>query len=277
VLPITFLSDYGHEDEFVGVCHGVIQRIAPGVAVIDIAHGLPRQDVRVASLVLRNALPYMPKGVHLAVVDPGVGTERRPIAVRCLDGHFFVGPDNGLLWPAMERCGGVEIAVDIAHSPYRLEPVSATFHGRDLFSPVAARLALETPIEHTGEPVQLPELNRIDLPRPKVVPGEVTARVLTIDRFGNLQLNLYRDQLAKAGFAIDDAIRVQAGRKGWRATFVRTFGDADPGEAIVFEDSSRAIAIAVNGGSAAEMLALEPDSELKLRPWSRARETPGAA
>jgi S-adenosylmethionine hydrolase len=274
VLPITFLSDYGYEDEFVGVCHGVIQRIAPGVMVIDIGHGLPPQDVRVASLVLRNALPYMPRGVHLAVVDPGVGTDRRPIAVRCLDGHFFVGPDNGLLWPAMERCGGVEVAVDITHSPYRLDPVSATFHGRDLFAPVAARLALETPIERTGAPVPLPELERIDFPRPKVLPGEVTARVLAIDRFGNVQLNLYRDQLASAGFAIDDAIRLQVGRKGRRATFARTFGDAGPGETLVFEDSSRAIAIAVNGGNAAETLALELDSELKLRPWSRAGGAP---
>ena len=265
MLPITFLSDYGHEDEFVGVCHGVIQRIAPGATVIDIAHGLPRQDVRTAALTLRNALPFMPKGIHLAVVDPEVGTSRRPLAVRAHDGHLFVGPDNGLLWPALERCGGGEIAVDIAQSPYRLDPVSATFHGRDLFAPVAARLALETPLEHTGSPVSLAEFNRIDLPHPKILPGSVTARVLAVDRFGNVQLNLYRDQIAKAGFATGASVRVQAGRRSRRATYARTFADAAQGEAIVYEDSTRNIAVAINGGDAAKALGIAPDAELKIK------------
>jgi S-adenosyl-L-methionine hydrolase (adenosine-forming) len=276
VLPITFLSDYGHEDEFVGVCHGVIQRIAPGASVIDITHGLPRGDVRTAALTLRNSLQYMPRGVHLAVVDPEVGTGRRPLAVRCVDGRLLVGPDNGLLWPSIERSGGVEIAVDIAHSPYRLEPVSATFHGRDLFAPVAARLALETPIENTGTPVPGDGLVHVDLPRPKVLEGEVTARVLAIDRFGNAQLNVFLDQMAKAGFALGTTLRVQSGSKGRRALYARTFGDAAEGEAVVFEDSSRSIAIALNGGDAATALALKPGAEVKLRPWSEESEAAGA-
>ena len=271
MLPISFLSDYGHEDEFVGVCHGVIQRIAPGATVIDISHGMPRHDVRTAALTLRNALPFLPRGVHLAVVDPEVGTSQRPLAIRCLDGHLLVGPDNGLLWPSIERCGGVEVAIDIAHSPYRLEPVSATFHGRDLYAPVAARLALETAIENTGTPVPPDELGRMDLPRPKVLQGEVTARVLTIDRFGNVQLNLYPDQMAKAGLRIGEPVRVQAGRRGRRATYARTFADAAPGEAVVYEDSTRIIAVALNGGDAAAALAVAPDAEVKLRPWSRER------
>jgi S-adenosyl-L-methionine hydrolase (adenosine-forming) len=277
VLPITFLSDYGHDDEFVGVCHGVIQRIAPGAIVIDVVHGLPRQDVRTAALTLRRVLAYMPKGVHLAVVDPEVGTARRPLAVRCLDGHVLVGPDNGVLWPAIERCGGVETAVNLDHTPYRLEPVSATFHGRDIFAPVAARLALETPIEHAGSPVAPGDLVRIDLPRPKVAEGEVTARVLSIDRFGNVQLNVYRDQLAKAGFGIGNPVRIQAGRKSRRAVYAHTFAEVNAGEAIVYEDSTRAIAIAVNGGSAAAVLAVEPDSELKLKPWPRRSKAPAEA
>jgi S-adenosylmethionine hydrolase len=267
MLPISFLSDYGHEDEYVGVCHGVIQRIAPGATVIDLAHGLPPRDVRAAALALRNALDYVPKGVHLAVVDPEVGTPRRPLALRCGDGHLFVGPDNGLLWPAIERCGGVEVAVDIAHTPYRLEPVSATFHGRDLFAPVAARLALETPIENAGSPVAPNDIRQLDLPRPNVGSGEVTARVLAIDRFGNLQLNLYRDQLANAGLLPGTDLRVQAGRRGRRAVYGRTFADAVAGETVVFEDSSRSIAVAVNGGSAAEAMQAGADSEIKLRPW----------
>jgi S-adenosyl-L-methionine hydrolase (adenosine-forming) len=268
MLPITFLSDYGDRDEFVGVCHGVIQRTAPGATVIDLVHGLPRHDVRAGALALRNSLGYVPKGVHLAVVDPHVGTERRALALRCGDGHLLVGPDNGLLWPAIERCGGADVAVDLAHSPYRLEPVSATFHGRDLFAPVAARLALGTPIEHAGSPVAPDDVRRLDLPRPRVLAGEVAARVLAVDRFGNLQLNLYRDQLEHAGLLPGHDLRVQVGRRGRRAVHGRTFADAAPGETVVFEDSSRAIAIAVNAGSAAETLQAGADSEVKLRPWA---------
>ena len=176
MLPITFLSDYGHEDDFVGVCHGVIQRIAPGAVVIDIAHGLPPHDTRTAALVLRNTLPYMPLGVHLAIVDPGVGTERRAVALRSADGRFFVGPDNGLLSLAFEQAGGVESAVDLSDSPYRLEPFSATFHGRDLFAPVAAQLALGAALEVAGAPFPPQELDRIELPAVAVAPGELDAR-----------------------------------------------------------------------------------------------------
>jgi S-adenosylmethionine hydrolase len=268
MLPITFLSDYGHEDEFVGVCHGVIERIAPGAIVIDLVHGLPAHDVRAAALALRNALPYVPRGVHLAVVDPEVGTPRRPLAVRAADGHLFVGPDNGLLWPAIERCGGVDVAVDVAHSPYRLEPLSATFHGRDLFAPVAARLALETPLEHAGGPVSPDEVTRLGLLRAKVGVRRISARVLAIDRFGNLQLNVDAEQMHDAGFAHGDALRVQAGRRRRRTIFGRTFADAPAGEAVLYEDSSGAIAVALNGESAAEALAVAPDAGVELRPWS---------
>src|SRR3954468_22855087 len=133
---ITFLSDYGHEDEFVGVCHGVMARIAPDARVLDVSHGIERHDVRSGALVLRRALPYMPAGVHLAVVDPEVGGQRRAVAVRCAEeGRMLVGPDTGLLAPAAQRLGGAVEAVDIGRSPHRLEPVAATFHGRDVFAP----------------------------------------------------------------------------------------------------------------------------------------------
>src|SRR6476661_5582708 len=155
---ITFLSDYGLEDEFAGVCHGVIAGICPDARVIDLTHGIPRHDVRAGALVLRSALAYLPRGIHLAVVDPDVGAERRAVAIRCDDGRMLVGPDNGLLSLAAQAAGGIVEAVDIARSPFRLEPVSATFHGRDLFAPVAARLALETPIENTGLPVPVDDL-----------------------------------------------------------------------------------------------------------------------
>jgi hypothetical protein len=268
MLPITFLSDYGHQDEFVGVCHGVIEKIAPGATVIDLAHGIPPRDVTAGALVLRNALPFVPKGVHLAVVDPDVGTPRRALAVRCHDGHQFVGPDNGLLWPALESCGGIEIAVDISNSPHRLDPLSATFHGRDLFAPVAARLCLETPIEQTGDTIAAGDVLRLDLPRPQVNGRMIGAQVIAVDRFGNLRLNVSADQMDEAGFALNAALRARVGRRLRRAKFGRTFADVLPGEAVLYEDSSEAIALAVNGQSAAEALAALPGTEVELRPWS---------
>src|SRR5204862_7649801 len=135
---VTLLSDYGTDDEFVGVCHAVIRSIRPSVPIIDVTHGIRRHDVREGAIVLRNALPYLPVGVPVAVVDPQVGTERRGVAVRCADDRILVGPDNGLLSLAWDRAGGAVEAVDISRSPFRLEPASAAFHGRDVFAAVAA-------------------------------------------------------------------------------------------------------------------------------------------
>src|SRR3954469_3218468 len=154
MLPVTFLSDYGLVDEFVGVCHAVIARIAPEARVIDLTHGIPRHDARTGALVLARALPYAPPGVHLAVVDPEVGAERRGVAIRCAEeGRFLVGPDNGLLMPAAAAFGGAVEAVDVARSPHRLEPVAATFHGRDVFAPVAAHLAAGAEVRDAGTPL----------------------------------------------------------------------------------------------------------------------------
>src|SRR4051812_36618301 len=145
-LPITFLSDYGLEDDFVGVCHAVMARIVPDARIVDLTHGLERHDVRTAAMVLRRSLPFCAPGVHLAVVDPGVGTARRAIALKTTEeDRILVGPDNGLLSLAAQRFGGIAEVVDVTRSPHRLEPVSATFHGRDLFAPVAAHLAAGAP------------------------------------------------------------------------------------------------------------------------------------
>src|SRR5881392_1877131 len=138
---ITFLSDFGLQDDFVGTCHGVIKRIAPDAEIIDITHGIPPQAVLQGAIVLANTLPYMPEGVHLAVVDPGVGTDRRGVVLTGADGRLYVGPDNGLLVPATERLGGIAAAHELARAEYRLAPVSRTFHGRDVFAPAAAHLA----------------------------------------------------------------------------------------------------------------------------------------
>jgi S-adenosyl-L-methionine hydrolase (adenosine-forming) len=268
LLPITFLSDYGHRDEYVGVCHGVIERIAPGARVIDLVHEVPAHDVRAGSLALRRALPYLPKGVNLAVVDPGVGTARRPLAVRSHDGQQFVGPDNGLMWPAIEDCGGIDVAIDIADTPYRLDPVSATFHGRDLFAPVTARLALETPIENVGRPVSPDGIVRLELPPAEVRAGTIRAAVLAVDRFGNLILNVGRAQLQEARLSRKGGIlSVTAGPARRRAALESTFGDVPVGEIVVYEDSSGAIALALNGGSAAEALSAAAGDAVELAPW----------
>jgi S-adenosylmethionine hydrolase len=269
-LPITFLSDYGYEDEFAGVCRGVIQQIAPGAMVIDITHGLPPREIRPAALVLRNALPFMPAGVHLAVVDPGVGSKRRPLALRCADGRLLVGPDNGLLWPAAERFGGVEVAVDIESSPFRLEPVSATFHGRDLFAPVAAHLALGKPLTEAGSGFPPPELVRMTLPTPAIRDGEIGAHAVYVDRFGNMQLNLDGEQMRTAGFEPGGTLIIEVENTRQEAVFVRTFADVPPGELLVHEDSYAAIAIAVNRGSAADRLGAGIDAELRMLRAGRA-------
>jgi S-adenosyl-L-methionine hydrolase (adenosine-forming) len=264
MLPITFLSDYGHEDDFVGVCHGVIQRIAPGVIVIDIAHALPPHDTRTAALVLRNTLPYMPPGVHLAIVDPGVGTERRAVALRSADGRFFVGPDNGLLSLAFEQSGGVESVVDLSDSPYRLEPFSATFHGRDLFAPVAAQLALGAALEEAGRSFSSQELDRLELPAVKLSPGELNAQALYVDRFGNIQLNAAAADMGAAGLEPGGHLRVVARGTPHEAIYVRTFADAPWRALLVYVDSYDAITLAVNGGSAAAALSLSPGAPVTL-------------
>ena len=152
-MIVSLLTDYGHEDEFVGVCHAVIRGIAPDVPIVDLTHGITSYGVREGAIVLRNALPYVPPGVHVAIVDPQVGTERRGVALLTAEERILVGPDNGLLSPAWERFGGVVEAVDISRSQHRLEPVSATFHGRDIFAPVAAHLATGAPLSDAGQHV----------------------------------------------------------------------------------------------------------------------------
>lgn len=266
MLPISFLTDYGHGDEFVGVCHGVMQRIAPGVMVIDVAHEVPRHDVRIGALALRHAVPFMPRGVHLAVVDPGVGGDRRAVALRCADGNLFVGPDNGLLWPAVEECGGAEAVLDIAASPFRLDPVSATFHGRDVFAPVAAHLALGAPLEEAGKAVDPSSLEALYLPAAEVSEGRVRAHVVAVDRFGNLQLDLTSDDMRAAGFEPGDCIEVLSRRRTGEATYARTFADVGAGRAVLIEDSSGRMAVAVNQGRAAGALGIGADAELLLQP-----------
>jgi S-adenosylmethionine hydrolase len=264
---VSLLTDYGYEDEFVGVCHAVIRAIAPAVPIVDLTHGIPRYGVRQGAIVLRNALPYVPAGVHVAIVDPQVGTERRGIAARTGDGRILVGPDNGLLSLAWERSGGVVEAVDISRSPHRLEPVSATFHGRDIFAPVAARLAAGAELADAGQHVDPDELQSLPLPAPEVRDGEVSAHVLLVDRFGNASLDVQHADLAGSGLALGRSVEIEvAGGERFIATFAQTFADVRPGDVILYEDAYRSLAIAVNRGDAAAALRLAPGVRVTVRP-----------
>ena len=264
---ITFLSDYGLEDEFAGVCHAVIAGICPDARVIDLTHGIPRHDVRAGALVLRSALPYVPKGVHLAVVDPDVGAERRAVAIRTVDDRLLVGPDNGLLSLAAELAGGIVEAVDIARSPFRLEPVSATFHGRDIFAPVAARLAVGAALAEAGEPCDPDRLVALELPRPRIEDGTLVAQVVYIDRFGNVQLGVEHEQLADTGLKLGRPVELGlATRVTHEAHFALTFADVDSDKLLVYEDAQRRLAVAVSHGSAATRLRLSVDDELRITP-----------
>ena len=187
---ITFLTDFGLGDDFVGTCHGVMKRIAPDVQIIDITHGISPQGVLQGALTLANTLPFMPVGVHLAVVDPGVGGARRALALRDREGRVHVGPDNGLLIPAAEKLGGIAEAHELTNPEYALESVSRTFHGRDLFSPAAAHLALGLALAELGPPIDPEALARLDVPQPEVGHTRINCTVLAVDRFGNVQLNL---------------------------------------------------------------------------------------
>jgi S-adenosyl-L-methionine hydrolase (adenosine-forming) len=264
-VVVTFLTDFGLDDDFVGVCHGVIERIAPGTRVIDITHGIRPQAVLEGALTLANALPYVPAGVHLAVVDPDVGSDRRPVALRSGDGRLYVGPDNGLLVPAAERLGGIDAAHELTESEFWLGRVSRTFHARDIFAPVAAHLALGAELERLGPVVDPGTLVRIELSEPDVRPGLVVGRCLAVDRFGNVQLNVRAEHLEAAGIAPGARVEVELASERYYAVAAATFADVGVGEIAVYEDAYRNVSIAISRGSAAETFLIAPGDTVALR------------
>lgn len=265
--PIVFLSDYGLEDEFVGICHAVMARISPGSTVIDLTHAIPPQDVLRGALVLGRSIRYLPTdAVILAVVDPGVGTPRRPVAVETSQGgQLMVGPDNGLLSLAWAERGGAAKAFEIADAGVILEPVSATFHGRDIFAPAAAHLAAGVSVEKLGPEVDPALLGVLTAPSPDVAAGRVDAEVLGVDRFGNVALSAGLEHLELAGLA--GAVRLEVLTRAG-TTIVRraaTFGDVSEGEFGLVEDSSRRLAIVLNRGNAGEALGLALGDPMTIR------------
>ncbi|MEU6077329.1 SAM-dependent chlorinase/fluorinase [Micromonospora sp. NPDC047074] len=259
---ISLTTDYGLADGFVAACHGVIARLAPEARVIDVTHLVPPADVRRGAAVLAQTVPHLPEGVHVAVVDPGVGTARRGVALATPHG-LLVGPDNGLLIDAAEALGGVTAAVELTDPDWLAPEVSRTFHGRDVFAPVAARLALGAPLAGAGPAVDPDSLARLPAPVVRREADGFTAEVVTVDHFGNVQLAAPAGLLA----SLPARLRVRAGATagaGREATHGRTFGDAAPGALVVHADSADRVAVAVNGGRAVDVLAVAPGDLLRV-------------
>lgn len=261
---ITFLTDFGLSDDFVGVCHGVIRRIARDAEIIDLTHGIAPQAVTQGALVLARAVPYLPVAVHLAVVDPGVGGSRRAIAVRTGDGRVFVGPDNGLLTVAADR-HEITGARSLTNPRYHLDPVSRTFHARDLFAPVSAHLAAGASFDDLGDEVDPASLVRLVLSRAELIEGELHTKIVEIDRFGNLQLNATAAGLAELGVSPGDRVELRFATRAHNAFFAETFSDAAAAELVLFEDSYGSIAVAITGGSAAALTGARTGDTVRLR------------
>jgi S-adenosyl-L-methionine hydrolase (adenosine-forming) len=260
---ITFTSDYGLGDHFVGVCHGVMARVAPRARVLDVSHAVAAQDVRHGALVLEQSVPYLPRAVHLAVVDPGVGTGRGMVAVQA-GGQALVGPDNGLLMWAAEALGGVERAHALANPAYRLDPVSRTFHGRDVFAPAAAHLAAGIDPAELGPEVDPAGLVRLERAAARVGAGRVGGSVVAVDHFGNLALDLRRQDLERAGVAAGGPVEVRAGGRAHQAVLAETFASVPAGALLLHEDSFGSLAVAVNRGRAADRLGAGPGDPVEV-------------
>jgi S-adenosyl-L-methionine hydrolase (adenosine-forming) len=260
---ICFLSDYGTRDEFVGVCKAVLTRLAPGVTVIDVSHEIAAFDVRAGSLTLARAAQYLPPGVILAVVDPTVGTARRAIAVEVETG-FLVGPDNGLLAPAVAMLGGASRAVSLTNTDFHIEAAGPTFAGRDIFAPAAASLATGTELFDLGEPIDIHGLMPSILPLTRPVPGGLAAEVLWIDRYGNAQLNVEPDELRQLGLEPGDPLTVTVRQQARSARWVHTYADAGPSELVALVDSYGLVSLALNQASAAEALTVHANTPVTL-------------
>lgn len=259
---ITFLTDFGRSDIYVGVCHGVLAARAPHARVIDLTHDVPPQDVRTAAVLLADAVIHLPVAVHLAVVDPGVGTDRAGIAIVTDRGDALVGPDNGLLVPAAAALGGIAGVHALEDARFRLAEVSATFHGRDVFAPAAAALASGTDPTALGRALAAPV--DLSLPAPAVAPGRLDVEVLTIDHFGNLQLAATPADAERAGLVVGGTVTLTVAAASHDLRYVRTFGDVPAGALGLHVDSTGRLSVAVTGGSAAARLAADVGTMVRL-------------
>lgn len=255
-LPISFLSDFGHQDEFVGVVHGVLAKLAPGSRVIDVGHGFPRGNIRSGALAMTRAIQYLPEGVALVVVDPGVGSNRKALALETSWG-FFVGPDNGVMSPAVALAGGATKIVSIENPEAMIPSPGSTFHGRDVFAPAAALLASgEADLDDLGPVVDGEQVSPLLLPLPEIENGLVKGKCWWVDAFGNVETNVGPDDLATLGLAPGDVVKLKIGATEHELEWVKAFSDVGDGKPLIHVDSAGLVAVAVNGGSAADELTL---------------------
>jgi S-adenosylmethionine hydrolase len=254
---IVFLSDFGYRNEWVGICHAVINRLAPETIVVDLSHGVPPLDVRAGALVLADSLPFIRHdAVVLGVVDPSVGRDR-DIALETADGRLLVGPDNGLFAPSWRAAGGVALAVSITSSQIVLEPVSPSLHARDVLAPAAAHLATGGALEELGEPVEVESLTGLRIPDPDVELGKIVCEVLDLNRFGNVQLNVRSSHLAAAGLDRLDRIAVASQSEEASARQVSTYADLEGDEwGLMIDPRGWLAVIRENPGNAAEDLGI---------------------
>jgi hypothetical protein len=251
---ITVLSDYGYEDSYVGVCRGVIGRIAPDARVIDVCHQIPPRDVAQGALILAEAVAYLPVGIHLALVDPVGPHEVRPVVVETSDGSRFVAPDNGLSSGAWDQVGGVARAFEITNTELMLPRPSPLFRGRDVFAPVAAHLAAGMDLPLVGTQVDPGSLVRLSEAVATVHGDHVHGEVVGVDHFGNLALNMRRSDLEAAGLTLGDPVQVRAGGRTYEVPLVHSYGEVARGRLAVCENADRRITVAVNLGNAAATL-----------------------
>lgn len=262
---VTFLSDYGLEDEFVGICHGVMLRIAPHLRIVDLHHNILRQSIRHGAVVLEQATRYTPDSIHLAVVDPSVGSKRRAIAVETGWGEVYVGPDNGLLIPACVASGGISRAFEITDERFMLTPVSRTFQGRDVFAPAAAHIANGVDPSEMGPEIKAADLVDFEVPSAWVHDDHLHAEVLQVDRFGNLQFNFGMPEMDSVGLDNGKAeVRLEGQRL--HVPIGKTFADVKAGEFILIEDSYKQLSLAINKGDAAARLRAAAGSTVIVGP-----------
>lgn len=274
---LSLLSDFGLRDPSAGIMRAVVAGICPEAVVVDLSHEIDKFAIRDGALLLWSAAPYLPIGVHVAVVDPGVGTARKGIAMRTARGDFLVGPDNGLLMPAAARLGGITVVHLLENDRYALPDVSSSFHGRDVFAPAGAHLATGVPIEELGRAVDPRRLADLEWPRPEIRHNHLRAQAIYLDTFGNVKLSALTEDIEAAlpGLAFGDELMLRAGEaqpgRDLDVTWARTFGDVPAGEALLTADSYGRVALSVHQGSAVERFGISLDSVVDI-----GRRVPGA-
>jgi hypothetical protein len=252
---IVFLSDFGYRNEWVGICHAVMNRVAPASSIVDLSHGVPPLDVQNGALLLVDSLPYLgAEAILLAIVDPSVGRDR-DVALESNDGRLLVGPDNGILLPAATALGGVARAVEITSPDVVLTPISPSFHARDVLAPAAAQLAVGFTFDALGPAVDPASLATIKIPEPAVEQGKIECEVLDLNRFGNVLLNVRAADVAASGLDTADAVQVDATSGAARAHWVSTYADVDSGDwGLMFDPRGWVLVFRGNPGNAAEGL-----------------------